>query len=155
MVMFSNNAFEFSDNDNNNYNNAAENYVVKTKQKDTSSKESQVHNGYIYTNAKNKKKRKHLEIYKATSEGLISVVRSLIIGDKSLVYECDEEGFYPIHIAAKYNRAQVVSILLEYGAECNMVSSEYGFSPLHMASRLDNYCNTFYTHLPDRISLCF
>ena len=47
-----------------------------------------------------------------------------------------EEGIKvtPIHIAAKYNRCEILQILLEHGADAN-VGNLFGQTPLHAAAR--------------------
>ena len=40
----------------------------------------------------------------------------------------------PVHIAAKYNRAECLTILLQHGADANMANC-FGQTPLHTAAR--------------------
>lgn len=44
-----------------------------------------------------------------------------------------EDGWCPIHSAARWNQAEVISILLEHGADINARSNS-GQTPLHLAS---------------------
>jgi hypothetical protein len=47
-----------------------------------------------------------------------------------------EEGIMvtPVHIAAKYNRCECLTILLEHGADAN-IGNSFGQTPLHTAAR--------------------
>lgn len=88
------------------------------------------------TPSKNQSKN-HVQskLHKATREGLISVVKSVILDDGTLINSLDENGFCPLHIAAQYNRVQILSTLLDSGAVCHTYSVPDGVTPLHVASR--------------------
>lgn len=45
-----------------------------------------------------------------------------------------QNGYTPLHIAAKKNQAQIATALLQYGAETNALTRQ-GVSPLHLASQ--------------------
>lgn len=45
-----------------------------------------------------------------------------------------QNGYTPLHIAAKKNQTQIASALLQYGAETNALTKQ-GVSPLHLASQ--------------------
>lgn len=45
-----------------------------------------------------------------------------------------QNGYTPLHIAAKKNLIEVATILLEHGAKPN-VGSKSGFTPLHLAAQ--------------------
>ena len=45
-----------------------------------------------------------------------------------------QNGYTPLHIAAKKNQMQIASTLLNYGAETNIVTKQ-GVTPLHLASQ--------------------
>ena len=45
-----------------------------------------------------------------------------------------QNGYTPLHIAAKKNQMQIASTLLSYGAETNVVTKQ-GVTPLHLASQ--------------------
>ncbi|XP_015418857.1 PREDICTED: ankyrin-2 [Myotis davidii] len=45
-----------------------------------------------------------------------------------------QNGYTPLHIAAKKNQTQIASTLLSYGAETNVVTKQ-GVTPLHLASQ--------------------
>lgn len=50
------------------------------------------------------------------------------------VYLPVQNGYTPLHIAAKKNQTQIASALLQYGAETNALTKQ-GVSPLHLASQ--------------------
>jgi ankyrin repeat protein len=74
-------------------------------------------------------------LHKAISEGLHSVVNSVIKKDESLMNSHDENGLFPLHIAAQFNRVQIVNTLLAFGANCDIFSIPDGVTPLHVACR--------------------
>lgn len=45
-----------------------------------------------------------------------------------------QNGYTPLHIAAKKNQMNIARALLEYGAETNVLSKQ-GVSPLHLAAQ--------------------
>ena len=45
-----------------------------------------------------------------------------------------QNGYTPLHIAAKKNQAAVALALLQYGAETNVLTKQ-GVSPLHLAAQ--------------------
>lgn len=45
-----------------------------------------------------------------------------------------QNGYTPLHIAAKKNQTQIATALLQYGAETNALTKQ-GVSPLHLASQ--------------------
>ena len=45
-----------------------------------------------------------------------------------------QNGYTPLHIAAKKNQMDIATSLLEYGARSN-AESKNGFTPLHLASQ--------------------
>ena len=47
----------------------------------------------------------------------------------------DRHGFALIHAAARYNLHRIVTTLLEHGADVNIGTSEYRWTPLHLAAR--------------------
>lgn len=47
---------------------------------------------------------------------------------------CFQNGYTPLHIAAKKNQMDIATMLLEYGAKPN-AESKNGFTPLHLASQ--------------------
>lgn len=45
-----------------------------------------------------------------------------------------QNGYTPLHIAAKKNQTNIALALLEYGAETNVLTKQ-GVSPLHLAAQ--------------------
>lgn len=45
-----------------------------------------------------------------------------------------QNGYTPLHIAAKKNQMEIATTLLEYGAETNALTKQ-GVTPLHLASQ--------------------
>lgn len=45
-----------------------------------------------------------------------------------------QNGYTPLHIAAKKNQMEIASTLLQYGAETNTLTKQ-GVTPLHVASQ--------------------
>ena len=54
---------------------------------------------------------------------------------KQEIDKTDRHGFALIHVAARYNLHRIVTTLLEHGADVNIGTSEYRWTPLHLASR--------------------
>lgn len=45
-----------------------------------------------------------------------------------------QNGYTPLHIAAKKNQMEIATTLLQYGAETNILTKQ-GVTPLHLASQ--------------------
>lgn len=45
-----------------------------------------------------------------------------------------QNGYTPLHIAAKKNQMDIAVVLLQYGAETNILTKQ-GVTPLHLASQ--------------------
>ena len=52
----------------------------------------------------------------ACREGIVDVVRTLLDGRAPTINTLDEEGFAPLHYAARYDRATIVQLLINAGA---------------------------------------
>ncbi len=50
---------------------------------------------------------------------------------------CTQNGYTPLHIAAKKNQMEITTTLLEYGASTNTVTRQ-GITPLHLAAQEGN-----------------
>lgn len=48
-----------------------------------------------------------------------------------------QNGYTPLHIAAKKNQMEITTTLLEYGASTNTVTRQ-GITPLHLAAQEGN-----------------
>uniref|UniRef100_A0A3B4FRS0 Uncharacterized protein n=1 Tax=Pundamilia nyererei TaxID=303518 RepID=A0A3B4FRS0_9CICH len=46
----------------------------------------------------------------------------------------NQNGYTPLHIAAKKNQMEIATVLLRYGAETNILTKQ-GVTPLHLASQ--------------------
>lgn len=46
----------------------------------------------------------------------------------------NQNGYTPLHIAAKKNQMEIATVLLQYGAETNILTKQ-GVTPLHLASQ--------------------
>ena len=55
--------------------------------------------------------------------------------NKQEIDKTDRHGFALIHVAARYNLHRIVTTLLEHGAAVNIGTSEYRWTPLHLAAR--------------------
>lgn len=87
--MFSNGAFEFSADEN--VKNVDKNQNKRTKSYSAELKYAQ--NGFVKKQRNSSKRGKDsIDIHKATVEGLISVVKSVILDDGALVNSYDDEG---------------------------------------------------------------
>ena len=52
----------------------------------------------------------------ACRDGIVDVVRTLLEGTVPTIDTLDEEGFAPLHYAARYDRAEIVLLLINAGA---------------------------------------
>ena len=66
---------------------------------------------------------------------LESVEEELKNMDKEDINKTDRHGFALIHVAARYNLYRIVPSLLKHGADVNIGTSEYRWTPLHLAAR--------------------
>ena len=81
-------------------------------------------------------------LHQAASEGAIDIVkehiRQLKIGGNEFLYgEINKEnkkGFTPLHLAAMYNRKNIIKQLLDNGAQINKTGSYDELTPLHLAT---------------------
>uniref|UniRef100_A0A8C6SFM7 Ankyrin repeat protein n=1 Tax=Neogobius melanostomus TaxID=47308 RepID=A0A8C6SFM7_9GOBI len=51
-----------------------------------------------------------------------------------------QNGYTPLHIAAKKNQMEIATVLLQYGAETN-IQTKQGVTPLHLASQEGHIVN--------------
>lgn len=52
-------------------------------------------------------------------------------------FVCFQNGYTPLHIAAKKNQMEIATTLLEYGASTSTVTRQ-GITPLHLAAQEGN-----------------
>ena len=55
--------------------------------------------------------------------------------NKQDIDKTDRYGFALIHVAARYNLHRILTTLLKHGADVNIGTSEYRWTPLHLAAR--------------------
>jgi len=55
--------------------------------------------------------------------------------NKQEIDKTDRHGFALIHVAARYNLHRIVNALLKHRADVNIGTSEYRWTPLHLAAR--------------------
>jgi ankyrin repeat protein len=78
----------------------------------------------------------HKQIIKAAKAGDLATVRTLLENDASLVNARDSDGSTPLHCAAWKGHADVVTLLLDNGADVNAknTNDHWGDTPLHAAA---------------------
>lgn len=64
----------------------------------------------------------------------LSKARGLRLFSKSCPLPTRQNGYTPLHIAAKKNQMDIATTLLQYGAETNILTRQ-GVTPLHLASQ--------------------
>ncbi len=75
-------------------------------------------------------------IIKAAKAGDSAAVRELLKTDRSLINAKDTDGSTPLHCAAWKGHPEVVSVLLDHGADINArnQNDHWGDTPLHAAA---------------------
>ena len=77
-----------------------------------------------------------LKLLEAIREDKLEFVeKELSNMNKQDIDKTDRHGLTLIHFAARYNLHRVVNSLLEHGADVNIGTSEYRWTPLHLAAR--------------------
>ena len=73
---------------------------------------------------------------KAAKTGNVAAVKSLLATDPSVLDARDSDGSTPLHCATWKGHTEVVSVLLEAGADVNAVNqnTHWGTTPLHAAA---------------------
>jgi|SRR5215471_6704058 len=80
------------------------------------------------------------EILKAAKSGNAAVVKELLKTDADLVNARDKDDSTPLHCAVWKGHLEVVSILLDAGAEVNALNQNdhWGNTPLHAAAHANH-----------------
>lgn len=77
-----------------------------------------------------------LKLLEAIGEDELELVEEELAKlDRQAIDQPDKHGFALIHVAARYNLSRIVNTLLEHGADVNIGTSEYRWTPLHLAAR--------------------
>ena len=78
-----------------------------------------------------------LRLFEAVREDEMDLVKEELasLTDKSQIDRLTGHGFALIHVAARYNFGRIVDALLDQGAEINVGTREYRWTPLHLACR--------------------
>ena len=76
--------------------------------------------------------------------------------NKQEIDKTNEHGFALIHVAARYNLHRIVNTLLKHGADVDIGTSEYRWTPLRLAARCVETCKVyvFYIAFIFSISSC-
>ncbi len=75
-----------------------------------------------------------LDVFDAAAAGDVDRLTELLDGDGGLVHTWSEDGFNPLHLAAFFNRAKAVRLLLDRGADVGAVArNDMEVQPLHSA----------------------
>ena len=78
-----------------------------------------------------------LKLFQAIREDEMDLVEEELasLTDERKIDKLGGHGFAPIHVAARYNFGRIVNSLLDHGADINVGTSEYQWTPLHLAAR--------------------
>lgn len=77
---------------------------------------------------------KLFEVMREEEEDLVEDELASVV-DRRQINQLSEHGFALIHIAARYNYSRIVSSLLDHGADINIGTRDYCWTPLHLAAR--------------------
>ena len=76
-----------------------------------------------------------LDIFTASHQGKIEVIRALIESGHARATDRDDDRITPLHMAAANDRLEACAYLIEQGAEVNAVGGKLLATPLHWAAR--------------------
>ncbi|XP_078356389.1 uncharacterized protein LOC144641229, partial [Oculina patagonica] len=80
-----------------------------------------------------------LKLFEAIREDEMELVEEELanLTDRQEIDRTDRHGFALIHVAARYNFTRIVNTLLDHGADINIGTVEYQWTPLHLAARFN------------------
>ena len=86
------------------------------------------------------------ELFEAIREDKMELVEAELsaLTDKREIDKLDGHGFALIHVAARYNFSRIVTTLLDHGANINVGTGDYRWTPLHLAARCVETFKTLY-----------
>lgn len=78
-----------------------------------------------------------LHLFEAIREDEMDLVEAELasLTDKRQIDKLGAHGFALIHVAARYNFGRIVNSLLDHGANVNVGTRDYNWTPLHLAAR--------------------
>ena len=90
-----------------------------------------------------------LKLFEAIREDEMELVEAELstLTDKCEIARLVGDGFALIHVAARYNFSRSVTKLLDRGANINLGTGDYRWTPLHLAARCVETFKTLYATL--------
>ena len=89
-----------------------------------------------------------LHLFEAIREDEMDLVEAELaaLTDKRQIDKLGTHGLALIHVAARYNFGRIVSSLLDHGADVNIGTLNYNWTPLHLAARcvIAIFCEIIY-----------
>ena len=81
-------------------------------------------------------------LFQIITQESVNDLRLFLERDTRSLNERDEDNLTPLHLAVDQDRDDMVSLLLEFGAEVNVHTFEARLTPLHVAVRNNNLAIT-------------
>ena len=87
------------------------------------------------------------KLFEAIREDEMELVEAELsaLTDKREIDKLGGHGFALIHVAARYNFSRIVTTLLDHGANINVGTGDYRWTPLHLAARFVEIFKTLYS----------
>jgi ankyrin repeat protein len=90
-------------------------------------------------------------LHAAADFGKVQIVAEIIRTGMSLNIKDPRRGHTPLHFAAQSARSEVISLLLEHGAD-RLLTSNTGMKPFEVADKLGYFdCREMLKHLPPTV----
>ena len=88
-----------------------------------------------------------LKLFEAIREDEMELIEAELstLTDKREIDKLGGHGFALIHVAARYNFSRIVTTLLDHGANINVGTGDYRWTPLHLAARCVETFKTLYS----------